>query len=82
MKCHQIQKKMLIFAFDKKLKLFQNSTFESIRKYINNINQFHLRQEQIKQHQVRYYRYSSYGYQEHQFKLETINMGEVVLNQS
>lgn len=70
-------KEMLIFAFDKKLKLFQNSTFESIRKYINNINQFHLRQEQIKQHQVRYYRYSSYGYQEHQFKLETINMGEV-----
>ena len=36
-----------------------------------------MRQEQIKQHQVRYYRYSSYGYQEHQFKLETINMGEV-----
>ena len=70
-------KEMLIFAFDKKLKLFQNSTFESIREYINNINQFHLRQEQIKQHQVRYYRYSSYGYQEHQFKLETINMGEV-----
>lgn len=70
-------KEMLIFAFDKKLKLFQNSTFESIREYINNINQFHLSQEQIKQHQVRYYRYSSYGYQEHQFKLETINMGEV-----
>lgn len=70
-------KEMLIFAFDKKLKLFQNSTFESIREYINNIDQFHLRQEQIKQHQVRYYRYSSYGYQEHQFKLETINMGEV-----
>ena len=70
-------KEMLIFAFDKKLKLFQNSTFESIREYINNINQFQLRQEQIKQHQVRYYRYSSYGYQEHQFKLETINMGEV-----
>ena len=70
-------KEMLIFAFDKKLKLFQNSTFESIREYINNINQFHLRQEQIKQHQVRYYRYSSYGYQEHQFKLETINMGDV-----
>lgn len=70
-------KEMLIFAFDKKLKLFPNSTFESIREYINSINQFHLRQEQIKQHQVRYYQYSSYGYQEHQFKLETINMGEV-----
>lgn len=70
-------KEMLIFAFDKKLKLFPNSTFESIREYINSINQFHLRQEQIKQHQVRYFQYSSYGYQEHQFKLETINMGEV-----
>jgi hypothetical protein len=71
------QEEMLIFAFDKKLKLFPNSTFESIQEYINNINQFYLRQEQIANHQVKYYTYSSYSYQEHQFKLETINMEDV-----
>lgn len=70
-------KDILIFAFDKKLKLFPNSTFESIREYINNINQFYLRQEQIASHQVKYYTYSSYSYQEHQFQLETINMEDV-----
>ena len=48
------QEEMLIFAFDKKLKLFPNSTFESIQEYINNINQFYLRQEQIANHQVKW----------------------------
>lgn len=76
-KGNEDQGEMLIFAFDKKLKLFPNSTFESIREYINNINQFYLRQEQIANHQVKYYTYSSYSYQQHQFKLETINMGDV-----
>lgn len=75
--CIEGYKEMLIFAFDKKIKLFPNSTFESIREYINNINQFYLRQEQIASHQVKHYTYSSYNYQEHQFELKTINMGDV-----